>query len=233
MPIRPSSLVCLRAFSTTTSLFAKSTKQKLLADHAGVPPYPYGPSQWYKQSNHGLYGGQRIQFGNNVSERTEIKTRRTWHPNIKYKKLFSLALNRKIRIRVSTRVLRTIDKVGGLDEYLLGEKAMRIKELGMGGWKLRWRIMQTDRMKRRFRLQRIALGLPPDGPVFTSDGKAASEQEVAEEIRDYDEELDREDARAPTEAEMDGAGVVEEVLEDVRDAQPLQGEPVREAPRAA
>lgn len=54
-------------------------------------------------------------------------------------------------------MLRTIDKVGGLDEYLLGGKAARIKELGMGGWKLRWRIMGSVKIKERFAREREAL----------------------------------------------------------------------------
>ena len=61
------------------------------------------------------------------------------------------------------RVMRTIDKVGGLDEYLLGEKAGRIRELGMGGWALRWRLMRTEVVKERFRAQRKQMGLPEDG----------------------------------------------------------------------
>ncbi|KAK4987418.1 hypothetical protein LTR50_004655 [Elasticomyces elasticus] len=153
------STLCLRTFSTTCSRPAKSTKAKLRDLHADVPSYPFGPSLWFKQSNHGLYGGTRIQFGNNVSEETETKTRRKWRPNIKYKNLFSCALNRKIKVRVSTRVLRTIDKVGGLDEYLLGEKTARIRELGMEGWRLRWMIMQTPAVRKRFNEQRKALGL--------------------------------------------------------------------------
>lgn len=57
------------------------------------------------------------------------------------------------------RVLRTIDKVGGLDNYLLGDKPARVKELGPWGWKLRWRIMRSDVVKNLFHKQRIALGL--------------------------------------------------------------------------
>ena len=66
-----------------------------------------------------------------------------------------------MRTRVTTRVLRTIDKVGGLDEYLLGHKAARVKELGPWGWMLRWRIMQTPEVRERFARERVALGLPP------------------------------------------------------------------------
>ena len=42
-------------------------------------------------------------------------------------------------------MLRTIDKCGGLDNYLLGNKAQRVKELGLKGWELRWRVMQSGK----------------------------------------------------------------------------------------
>lgn len=127
-----------------------------------------------------------------VSEKNEIKTRRHWRPNVLRKRLWSQSLNTFLRIRVTARVLRTIDKCGGLDEYLLGEKAQRIKELGMGGWKLRWRIMQTESVKERFRKQREELGLPPKEEVAGSDGLAVSKEMVAEEIQKYDDELAKE-----------------------------------------
>lgn len=64
---------------------------------------------------------------------------------------------------MQARVLRTIDKVGGLDEYLLGGKRARVKELGMGGWALRWRIWQTEMVTQRFRRERETLGVPEGG----------------------------------------------------------------------
>lgn len=60
-------------------------------------------------------------------------------------------------------MLRTIDKVGGLDEYLLGGKRARVKELGMGGWALRWRLWQTEMVRERFRTERERLGVPEGG----------------------------------------------------------------------
>ncbi|KAJ9645906.1 hypothetical protein H2199_002949 [Coniosporium tulheliwenetii] len=199
----------LRAFSTSSPLCAKSTKSKLLSDHANVPPYPYGPNLWYKQSNHGLYGGAMKQFGNNISERTETKTRRTFKPNIVSKRMFSKALNRMVRVRVSTRVLRTIDKVGGLDEYLLGEKAGRIKELGMKGWLLRWRIMQTEVVRERFREQRRLLGLPEEEEEMVGmGGERVGEAEMREQIVNVDRELDEEERGMPGK---------EEVIEEGRD----------------
>ena len=127
-----------------------------------------------------------------VYEKNEIKKRRYWRPNVQRKRLWSDSLGSFIKIRVTTRVLRTIDKCGGLDEYLLGEKAARIKDLGVGGWKLRWRIMQTDKVKERFRLQREAAGLPPKEDVWVgSDGLLMSEEQVQEQIRRYDQELEK------------------------------------------
>jgi ribosomal protein L28 len=153
-----------RAFSTSTPRLASlqwdRNNSEALADT--VPDYPYGPPTLYKQSRQGLYGEQRIRFGNNVSVKGKNKSRRSWRPNIMFKRIFSKALNRHVQVRVSSRVLRTIDKLGGLDEYLLGEKETRIRELGESGWWLRWAIMQTNTVKNRFAAERRALGLPAD-----------------------------------------------------------------------
>lgn len=137
------------------------------ANRPDIPPYPYGPRRVFKQSNKGLYGNSVIQFGNIVSRETEIinpqKNRRKWWPNIQLKRLWSESLGVHVRTRINTRVLRTIDKVGGLDEYLLGSKPARIQELGPWGWRLRWRVMQTEAVQERFRRERVALGLPAEG----------------------------------------------------------------------
>jgi large subunit ribosomal protein L28 len=122
-----------------------------------------------------------------VSERNEIKTRRYWRPNVQQKRLWSPSLKKFIRLRITTRVLRTVDKCGGLDEYLLGERPARIKELGMGGWMLRWRIMQTDSYKERLRKTWEAYGLPPPQELLASDLPTSVQQElVAKEVRGID-----------------------------------------------
>ncbi|KIW06492.1 uncharacterized protein PV09_02928 [Verruconis gallopava] len=141
-------------------------KQALAHAHANLPEYPYGPSRWYKQSNFGLYGGLKISSGNNVSPETETKTRRKWRPNVQMKRLYSHALQRYVRVKVATRVLRTIDKCGGLDEYLVGEKPARIKELGMKGWELRCKVMETQWwLERKIKL-REQWGLSPVRTYF-------------------------------------------------------------------
>lgn len=128
--------------------------------NGSVPSHPYPARTTYKQSNYGLYGGTHIQYGNKVSEKGKNKSRRFWRPNIQTKRLWSEALSKYVRLRVQARVLRTIDKVGGLDEYLLGEKAQRIKELGVGGWALRWSLVHTPAVQERWRRERERLGVP-------------------------------------------------------------------------
>ncbi len=151
------------------------------AQRPDIPPYPLGPRPLFKQANTGLYGRARLQFGNTVSEATEVinpqKNRRRWWPNIQEKRLFSEALGIPVRTRVNTRVLRTIDKVGGLDAYLLGSKPARIAELGPWGWRLRWRIMQTPTVQARFRRERVALGLPEEGLYVAQAAEAAEAAE--------------------------------------------------------
>lgn len=75
------------------------------------------------------------------------------------KRLWSEGLGRFVRVKVLARVLRTIDKCGGLDGYLLGEKAGRVKELGVEGWRLRWMVMRTGRVRRRVRAVKEGMGL--------------------------------------------------------------------------
>lgn len=110
------------------------------------PEYKYGEPTVFKQSAKGLYGGSFIQFGNTVSE-SKHKTRRNWLPNIVKKSLWSETLNRKIQIKMTAKVLKTISKEGGIDNYLIKDKAARIKELGPTGWKLRYRVLQKKEQK--------------------------------------------------------------------------------------
>jgi large subunit ribosomal protein L28 len=160
----------IRTFTTTPSVSGTTgqyTKQPKLrppipsvqGHEPQIPAYPYGPRQVYKQSNTGLYGLARIRFGNIVTPKYEVKTRRKWRVNIHRKRLWSESLKAYVQTRVTTRVMRTIDKVGGLDEYLLGSKPGRVKELGPWGWRLRWRVMQTPAVRARFAEERRALGL--------------------------------------------------------------------------
>lgn len=100
-----------------------------------------------------------IQFGNNVSPDTETKTRRNWKPNVLSKSLYSVALKKKIKLRVTAKVLKTMDREGGLDEYLLKDSEHRLKELGPLGWALRWTLLQKPEVIARMRAEAAALGV--------------------------------------------------------------------------
>ncbi|ODQ83027.1 hypothetical protein BABINDRAFT_22694, partial [Babjeviella inositovora NRRL Y-12698] len=108
-----------------------------------TPDYKWGDRTVYKKSNRGLLGGKFIQYGNQVSE-MKNKMRRKWHPNVQKKTLWSEALQKSIPLQVTTSVLRTVTKEGGLDKYLTKDKSARIKELGPLGWKLRYRVLQSQ-----------------------------------------------------------------------------------------
>ncbi|KAG0561719.1 hypothetical protein M758_9G138600 [Ceratodon purpureus] len=71
------------------------------------------------RAKRGLYAGRHIQFGNQVSEDGGNKSRRTWKPNVQTKRIFSLGLDRYIKMSLTMHALRCIDKAGGIDEYLL------------------------------------------------------------------------------------------------------------------
>ena len=63
--------------------------------------------------------GKEVQFGHNVSHSMRATNRR-FEPNIQKVTLASETLGRSVRLRVATRTLRTVQKKGGLDGFLLG-----------------------------------------------------------------------------------------------------------------
>ena len=63
--------------------------------------------------------GKGVQVGNNVSHANN-KTKRRFLPNLQTTSLLSDALGAAVRVRVSTRGIRTVEHNGGIDAYLLG-----------------------------------------------------------------------------------------------------------------
>uniref|UniRef100_A0A7S1X5A8 Large ribosomal subunit protein bL28m n=1 Tax=Tetraselmis chuii TaxID=63592 RepID=A0A7S1X5A8_9CHLO len=72
-----------------------------------------------KRTRRGLFAGKQPHFGDTVSEDGKNRTRRKWSPNTQNKRLYSETLQKMIPFTVTTAALRTIDKMGGLDNYLL------------------------------------------------------------------------------------------------------------------
>mmetsp|Transcript_8382 Transcript_8382/g.18778 ORF Transcript_8382/g.18778 Transcript_8382/m.18778 type:complete len:191 (+) Transcript_8382:148-720(+) len=105
------------------------------------------------RSQRGLYDGKDVRFGNNVPFSMK-KTRRRWNPNLQKKKVYSEILDEMIPFHLTTSALRSIDKYGGLDEYLLRSKHVSTKGEGEGQ-RIRNRVVQT--MKHREELKRQAI----------------------------------------------------------------------------
>ena len=61
--------------------------------------------------------GKGRQVGNNVSHANN-KTKRTFLPNLQNVTLMSESLEKSVKLRVSTHGLRSVEHVGGLDNWL-------------------------------------------------------------------------------------------------------------------
>ena len=59
--------------------------------------------------------------GNNVSHAVN-KTKRRFYPNLHSVSFFSEVLGKKVKLKVSTRGIKTVEKNGGIDNYLLSLK---------------------------------------------------------------------------------------------------------------
>ncbi|MGC0371918.1 MAG: hypothetical protein DGJ47_000619 [Rickettsiaceae bacterium] len=78
--------------------------------------------------------GVAVQFGNNVSH-SQRKTRRRFEPNIKSVTYSSDITGQKYTFKVNAQAMRTVDKNGGFDAYILkakdtvmSEKAKKLKK---------------------------------------------------------------------------------------------------------
>ncbi len=76
--------------------------------------------------------GKGRQVGHNVSHANN-KTKRTFLPNLQNVTLMSDALGQSVRLRVSTHGLRSVEHVGGLDNWLLktsdGDLSLKARRL--------------------------------------------------------------------------------------------------------
>lgn len=71
--------------------------------------------------------GKGVLTGNNVSHANN-KTRRRYLPNLQNTTVLSDALNQSFRLRLSTQAIRTIDKRGGIDAYLLKASSLELTD---------------------------------------------------------------------------------------------------------
>ncbi|MBS56670.1 MAG: 50S ribosomal protein L28 [Rickettsiales bacterium] len=79
--------------------------------------------------------GKAFQNGNKVSH-AKNRTKRRFFPNLQNISFISEILGRKIQLKVATSTIRTVEKKGGLDEFLkstpnskLPNKAKKLKKI--------------------------------------------------------------------------------------------------------
>ncbi len=77
--------------------------------------------------------GKGLLVGNNVSHANN-KTKRVFRPNLQTVSLASDTLGQNVRLKISMNALRSVDRIGGLDAFLLKAhdevlsiKALRLK----------------------------------------------------------------------------------------------------------
>ena len=74
--------------------------------------------------------GKKPLSGHHVSH-SNVKTNRRFNPNLQNVTLYSDGLRRKLRLKVSTRALRSVQHHGGLDAFLLETADARLGEVGL------------------------------------------------------------------------------------------------------
>ncbi len=82
--------------------------------------------------------GKGVLAGNNVSH-AHNKTRRKFYPNIQVSSMPSEALGKSVKLKLSTQTIRTIEKNGGIDAYLLSTSNKKLS-------------VEAQRLKRKIKL---------------------------------------------------------------------------------
>ena len=71
--------------------------------------------------------GKGVLSGNNVSHANN-KTRRRFLPNLQETSMLSDVLGSSVHMRLSTRAMRTVERNGGIDAFLLSTPNRRLPE---------------------------------------------------------------------------------------------------------
>ncbi|KAH8107808.1 hypothetical protein BXZ70DRAFT_13224 [Cristinia sonorae] len=124
-------------------------------------------SQPFKRAQLGLFQGKTKQYGNNVPF-SKHKTRRSWLPNVQSKRLFSDTLDQFVKVKLTTRALKTIKKHGGIDNYVLKTKPELL------GWEgMRIRVLVREQQQARGISSTISTSSTPTPTIVLSETVAA------------------------------------------------------------
>ena len=74
--------------------------------------------------------GKSVMTGNNVSHANN-KTKRCFVPNLQNITMYSEILDKKVKLKIAVSSLRTVEKNGGLDSFLLKTKKVNLGSKGL------------------------------------------------------------------------------------------------------
>jgi len=125
----------------------------------------------FKRAQRGLFAGKTRLVGNSISA-SKRHTKRAWVPNVQRKRLFSATLGRQLTVSVTTSALRTIDRFGGLDEYVLRSQQGQLRS--EFGERLRRTLLAHQEGSRRFEARVAARAAAAAAAAATAGGRAAA-----------------------------------------------------------
>ena len=106
--------------------------------------------------------GKRPAYGNRVSH-SNIKTRVRWMPNLRKKSYEIPELRQTLSMMLSTRAIRTIDKLGGITPAIMSVSEKMLSE----------RLLKIRNQIHRTRVKRSAAGQTAEGKVAATAKTAA------------------------------------------------------------
>ena len=74
--------------------------------------------------------GKKYLSGNNVSH-AKNRTKRRFLPNLQNISFLSDKLGKKVQLKVAASTIRTVEKKGGLDEYLINTSNSKLASAGL------------------------------------------------------------------------------------------------------
>ena len=85
--------------------------------------------------------GKRPMSGNNVSHANN-RTKRRFIPNLQNVKLYSSILQKYINLNITIRTMKTVEKNGGLDSYLIKTSNRNLADTAL---KLKKQILKNNK----------------------------------------------------------------------------------------
>ena len=85
--------------------------------------------------------GKKPMSGNNVSHANN-RTKRRFIPNLQNVKLYSSSLQKYINLNITIRTMKTVEKNGGLDSYLIKTSNRNLADLAI---KIKKQILKNNK----------------------------------------------------------------------------------------